>query len=191
MKKGNKDITITIFVIVVISSIIYVILSLWVTHGESNLLLAIYYSSENISNESNSELFSATTIINSSQYTITRNESLLTMNQTFRVDYFRYMGGISRDFSFQFIIESNQSIFYKNTELKILFVFIIFNTDNETIRFVSGLKPGQHTGWHKDDANFQKHMKLAHQTALQKTQEILELLDLHTTKEITFQEDYI
>ena len=186
-----KDITITISIIVIIASIGGAVLWLWVTNGETTTLYSIHYFSGTIYNESTSELINATTSINSTQYTVITNWSEIPINQTYGIGYFRAVAGIYYNYSFQFIIQSNQSIYYKTTELKNYFEFILFSHDDGRIQFVSGLKTLWRTGWHKDDANFQKHRKLAHQTAMQKTQEILEILDLHPPEEISFREDYI
>ena len=195
MSKGdvmNKETMKTIFAICAISTIGCAVLWFSVHNGgQTTLLNGIYYFSGNIYNESTSELVNKTTSINSSQYDVVTNWSLLPMNRTYLISYFRGVAGIYKNFSFQFIIECNQSIQYQDTELTYIFVFILFNHDDGRIQFVSGVKPVWKSGWHKYDPNFRDHKKLAHQTALQNTQEILELLDLHTTKEITFQEDYI
>lgn len=186
----KKVIIIIIAMIALFCSCFYVLWFGVMGGGQTTTLESIFYSSESVHNESVTEIINSTILLNSSQFVVTANESSLTKKQRYYQDYFSIMSGISKYYSFQCLVENNQSIYYKKTELKNEFVFLLYTTDDGTIRFVSGIKTLWRTGWHKDDPNFNEHKKLAHQRALQQTQEILDVLNLRIKEKISFQEEY-
>lgn len=191
----EKSYIISILVAIAIFSFFCIVLWFSVNNGgQTSLLTKLYYSSGTIYNESTSEIINNTTSINLSEYIVITNWSEIPKfpeNLTSLIWHFRSIGGVHESFSFKFIIKSNQPIYYKNTEFNNTFVFILFGHTDGRIQFVSGLALPKRDGWHKDDPNFHEHKKLAHQKALQNTQEILDVLNLHPKGEISFKEVYI
>jgi len=124
-------------------------------------------------------------------FDIVNNEQNLTINQEILMDGFLHMSEISNDSSFILLVTNDQLIYHKGTELQNRFVFILVKSENETIRFVSGMKTLWGREWDKKNPNFTEQKNLSHQRALQKTQEILEILNIPLPDEIVFQEYYI
>lgn len=159
--------------------------------SHSARLHSIYYSSTDLGNISIPKVLNASASERFADFDIVNHEQNLTKNQEILIDDFLRISEISNDSSFILLVTNDQLIDHKGTELQNRFIFILVKSENETIRFVSGMKTLWGRKWGRKNPNFTEQKNLSHQRASEKTQEILEVLNIPLPDEIVFQEYYI
>ncbi len=187
----RSDATKIIFIVAFIIITIIALISSNRFRGRESKLDVVYFLSECSINESFNNHNYSTSFINGPNSTIILNESKILMNIDIRTGYLTYVCGVAhRIDSYKLFIKSNQSVFYKQTELKYIFFFMIFLTEDGNYELLSGIKTLWRSGWFMDDPNFYSHKRLAHEKAFEHTMEVISYFGVKPIENLSFQEFY-